>query len=118
MKKKLAISLFMAISVAIVSLAADLSGGKPQADRVTNEELRTQIVELRARLQALEGQTKQMESTVQELKQSRVPTPLNFDMPKLLPNSKSPSGPSPKIWGEREVNGWTYYVVPCEEQSR
>ncbi len=21
----------------------------------------------------------------------------------------------PRIWGQREINGWTFYLIPCQE---
>ncbi len=121
MKRKLSIAFVLLTGVAIVSLAADLSGGKPQTDQNAVQELRTQITELRAKIQGLENQTKNLESTVEQLKQSpsRKPVPLNLFQPSAPPTtipSASSSHP-PTIWGQGEVNGWTYYVVPCNQQS-
>jgi hypothetical protein len=120
MKRKLAVVLSLVAGIAVVSLAADLSGGKPQKDQDAILELRGQISELRAKIQGLESQTRNLESTVAQLKQSRVPTPLSLlqapASPQPLP-SASRSHP-PKIWGQGEVNGWTYYSVPCEERTR
>ena len=121
MKRKLSIALTLVVGVAVVSLAADLSGGKPQTDQNAVRELRAQITELRAKIQGLENQTKNLESTVEQLKQSqtRTPVPLNlFQSP--APSTVIPSASSshlPTIWGQGEVNGWTYYVVPCNQQS-
>ena len=119
MKRKLSIVLSLVVGVAVVSLAADLSGGKPQADQSAIQELRTQIIELRAKVQTLESQTKNLQSTVDQLKQSHVPAPLGLQIPvpsASLPLASSSRGPT--IWGQGEVNGWTYYVVPCEQQGR
>jgi len=128
MKRKLSIVLLLVAGIAIVSLATDLSGGKPQADQKSQAdqnaipELRAQITELRAKVQNLENQTKNLESKVEQLKQSqsRVPAPLSL-LQSPAPSASFPLASSsrpPTIWGQGEVNGWTYYVVPCEQQSR
>jgi TolA-binding protein len=123
MKRKLSIVLSLVIGIAVVSLAADMSGGKSQqADQTGVQELRSQITELRAKVQSLESQTRILQSTVDQLKQSQqshVPAPLSLQIP--APSASLPLASSshpPKIWGQGEVNGWTYYVVPCEQQSR
>jgi TolA-binding protein len=128
MKRKLSIVLSLVAGIAVVSWAADFSGGKPQADQKPQtdqnavQELRAQITELRAKVQSLENQTRTLQTTVEQLKQSqtRVPTPLSW-LQSPAPNASLPLASSsrpPTIWGQGEVNGWTYYVVPCEQQSR
>ena len=126
MKRKLSIVFSLVAGIAVVALAADSSGGKPQtqtqADQNAVQELRGQIAELRAKVQSLENQTKNLESTVEQLKQSqsRVPTPLSL-LQSPVPAASLPLASSsrpPTIWGQGEVNGWTYYIVPCEQQSR
>ena len=123
MKRKLSIALSLVAGIAVVSLAADLSGGKPQAqtqvDQNAVQELRGQIIELRAKVQSLENQTKNPQSSVDQLKQSHVPTPLSL-LQSPAPAASFPLASSsrpPTIWGQGEVNGWTYYIVPCK-QSR
>ena len=127
MKRKLSIVLSIVAGVAIVSLAADLSGGKPKTDQDGIQELRGQIAELRATVQRLEGQvrglesqTKNLESKVEQFKQSPAPVPMNLfhsPAPSFSP-SVNPASRPPTIWGQGEVNGWTFYYVPCEQQSR
>ena len=123
MKKKVLFALSLAAGVALVSLAADTAGGKKSDDSDTIRELRTQITELRAEVNKLHQRTETLESSVEELKRSHVPTPLNlqpgpaFPSPSAIVPSPNSSRP-PTVWGQGEVNGWTYYIVPCEQQSR
>lgn len=106
MKRKLSIVLSLVAGVAIVSLAADLSGGKSQAQADQNvvQELRMQIIELRAKVQSLENQTKNLQFTVEQLKQSQqshAPTPLSLQIP--APSASLPLASSshpPTIWGQ------------------
>ena len=103
--------------MAVISLAEGTPGEKPPADRETRE-MRSELIELRAKVQSLEEQMKKMESTVEQMNQPRL-NPLN-----LPPANSSLFGlpttdlQPPKIWGEGKVNGWTYYIVPCEEKGR
>jgi hypothetical protein len=98
---------------ALVAFAGGLPGEKPAAD----PEMQTEISALRSKVQALEGRVKDLESTVAQMKQPHL-------MPLITPGSNSfllnppvlDSRP-PKIWGEREVNGWKVYIVPCDQQS-
>jgi len=122
MKKKILFAISLAAGVAIMSLAADPAGGKlTESDSI--RDFRAQITELRAEVSKLHQQTQTLESTVEELKRSRIavtlnpqPAPSATAPPALIP-SPIPSRP-PTVWGQREVNGWTYYIVPCEQQSR
>ena len=123
MKNKLIVALSFVAGVVVISVAADLSGAKPQTDHEVVQELRTQIIDLRAKIETLEGRTQSLESRVEQLKQSHEqahsPTPLNFPVPAPAFSIPSVSAPRPPtIWGQGEVNGWTYYVVPCGEQGR
>jgi outer membrane murein-binding lipoprotein Lpp len=118
-KKKWMMVLAAAMGMAVISMAADLSGGKTPTDREALQETRAQIAELRAKVQTLEADTRRLESVVEQLKQSHAPTPLNFPAPQPSQLNPAPVGSRPPtIWGQGEVNGWTYYVVPCEQQGR
>ncbi len=122
MKKKILFAVSLAAGVTVLSLAADPVGQKP-AESDALRELRTQITELRAEVETLRHRTQSLESTMEDLKHSRVPTPLNLQpnpglpSPSTLIPTPSPSRP-PTVWGQGEVNGWTYYIVPCEQRSR
>jgi len=121
MKKKVLFALSLVIGVVLISIAAEPAAEKPKPDD-TIRELRAQIAELRAEVNTLRQRTQSLESTVDDLKRSHVPTPLNLQpgsgapSPSNLPSPRSSRPPT--IWGQGEVNGWTYYVVPCEQQSR
>jgi hypothetical protein len=122
MKKKILFALSLAAGVVLMSLAADPAGGKKSDDGDTLRELRTQLTELRAEVNQLHQRTETLESSVEELKRSRIPTPLNLQPGSAVPSPSTivPSPNStrpPTVWGQGEVNGWTYYIVPCEQQS-
>jgi len=121
MKRKIVFVLSLVAGVALISLADDPAGGKVE-ESVTVRELRAQIAELRVEVNKLHQRTQTLEAKVEEMKHSPAPSPLV--MP-YSPNGRSqffftPSNSpahSPTVWGQREVNGWTYYVVPCEQQK-
>ena len=123
MKKKILLAFSIAAGVVLISLAADPAGAKKDADSDAIRELRTQITQLRAEVETLRHRTQSLESTVENLKRPQMPTPLDLQpsrgapAPSGLIPAPSPSRP-PTIWGQGEVNGWTYYIVPCETQSR
>jgi septal ring factor EnvC (AmiA/AmiB activator) len=80
-KRKWMMVLAAAMGIAVISVAANLSGGKPQTDREAVQKMRAQIAELRAKIQAVEARAQSLESQVAQLKQSHVPTPSNFQGP-------------------------------------
>jgi hypothetical protein len=124
MKRKLSVlALPLVAGVALLSPAADSPASKSKStDADTVRELRTQIIELRAQVETLRQRTQTLESSVEDLKRSHVPVPLNLSPSSggvLSPSSLVPSpSPShrPAVWGQGEVNGWTYNIVPCEER--
>jgi len=123
MKKKILFTVSVAAGIALISLAADSPAPKSnEADDI--RELRAQITQLRAEVQTLQQRTQSLESTVADLKRPQMPTPLNLQpgagghsAPSIVIPSPQSSRP-PTIWGQGEVNGWTYYIVPCEQQVR
>jgi len=115
MKKYFAFLLLMGVvSIALIALADNTPADKNAAPDADVEALKNQIAELQARVQKLEEQTRTLEGTVATMQKPRlVPllqpgNPLSFKLPPS--NSQQP-----KIWGQREVNGWTVYIVPCEQ---
>jgi len=87
MKKKIVFTLSVIAGVALLSLAADSPGPKPgEADGL--RELRAQVTQLsseverlrqlRAEVETLQQRTKSLESSIENLKRSNVPTPLNL----------------------------------------
>jgi hypothetical protein len=111
MKKYFAFLLLIGVvSIAFIALADN-----PAAPAADVQALKNQIAELQSRVQKLEDQARTLESTVQTMQQPRlVPllqqsgNPLSFKIP---PSHSQ----QPKIWGQREVNGWAVYTVPCEQ---
>jgi hypothetical protein len=124
MKKKIVCILSLVAGVALISLAADPAGGKG-GEGDTVRELRAQVAELRAEVDKLHQRTQTLEAKVEAMKGSPAPAPSPVVMPYnsngrskfYFTPSNSPAR-APTVWGQREVNGWTYYVVPCEQQSR
>ena len=84
--------------------------------------LKAQIESLSARVNSLEERCARLDSNVKRLEKERPP-------PQTVPPSPWPGadglgspqfnprngGTKPEIWGEREINGWTFYVVPCAQ---
>jgi len=124
MKRKIVFVLSFVAGVALISLADDPAGGKVE-ESVTVRELRAQIAELRAEVSKLHQRTQTLEAKIEAMKGSPAPAPSPLVMPynsngrsQFFFTPSNSSAHSPTVWGQREVNGWTYYVVPCEQQSR
>ena len=115
MKKYFACLLLLgAVGVALIALADNTPQNPVPATDV--QALKNQITELQARVQSLEAETKNLESTVRTMQQPRM-IPLLQQPGNAFPLKVPPSNSQqPKIWGQREVNGWTVYTVPCEGQ--
>ena len=115
-------------AAALGALTLALAGNGPErpvsADR-ENLELRNQVNELQRRLKTVETRLSALESTVERLKtwhplpgSPPLPTPLEAPQPPSRFKEKVPeNGQAPKIWGQRDINGWTFYVVPCGQGS-
>jgi len=122
-KQSILLLLLVVAGTAIISLGQSKPGEKPVVKQEVAE-MQNQINELQARVEALEGRLKGLESTVQELKRphlqplsSHGENLLRFNPPAAEPKSPTSDSTSPKIWGEREINGWTFYIVPCDGQG-
>jgi hypothetical protein len=115
MKKKIMFLLLCAaMGIAVISIADVTPAGKPPADSDISQ-MRTEINQLKAKVEMLEYRTKSLETTVAQLKQPLHPMPLTVPQGNLMWRDR-PSAPTPpKVWGEKEVNGWTFYIVPCEQ---
>ena len=108
--------------VAVVTIGLFLARGenglKPKADPETGA-LRQQIEQLQARLQKVEARLAQLESATSHAppRFEVVPNPPGAPPSGFIPAPKfkgpSLSSPPPKIWGEREINGWRFYLIPC-----
>jgi TolA-binding protein len=122
-KQSILLLLVVVAGVVIISFAQGTLGEKPAASHEIAE-MQIQINELQGKVQVLEGRLKGLESTVQELKTPHL-QPLTlpggnsswFNSSAALPKPPTSDSTPPKIWGEREINGWTFYIVPCGEQG-
>ena len=109
--------LFGVVGVAIISLAQSTPNGKKPSADADVQALRSEVAELRSRVQTLDERTKNLASALEQLKQPHH-MPLSPQGTAPLPfKSPSTDSESPKIWGEEEVNGWTVYIVPCQQKS-
>lgn len=123
MKKRTILLLPLAfVGAAIISFAGDKPADKPAAAPDISE-LRTEIADLQAKVQKLEDHVKGLESTVTQMKQPHL-TPLTVPQPNgPFLNPQGVGSPHdidsrpPNIWGERKINGWTFYIVPCEQKT-
>ena len=113
------------IALAIVALgAAGWMLAQAEADKQTEGDsdvrtLRKQVAQSQARLKTLEDRLAKVESA----KPGVVPwthilpkspsAPPAYQVP-VLPGPLGKREPQGKVWGQREVNGWTYYFIPCK----
>ena len=117
-KKMMVLSFCAAMSVAIIAFAEITPGEKPSPNSEVAQ-MREEMGKLKAKIELLEYRTKSLESSVEQLKHSHTPTPLSLSVPApALSTPATRPSRTPPIWGQGEVNGWTYYIVPCAEQGR
>lgn len=120
MKKRLIVLLSVAMGVAVIAFAEITPREKP-APKSEAAQMRDELNALRAKVELLEYRTKSLELTVHQLQRSHAQTSLSVPAPAPGSSRFTPStieSKPPTIWGQREVNGWTYYIVPCEQPSR
>ena len=115
-KQSILLLLIVVVGAAIISFGQGTPGEKPAPKAEVNE-LRNQINELQARIQSLEGRIKGLESTVEQMKVPHLQPLTSPGENSVWPVPAKPGSAQPKIWGEREINGWTYYIVPCREKA-
>ena len=142
MKKQFILLLSLVfIALAVFAVGEGTQGGKSTTTaeiehlkiqlRKDIAELQTKVAELQTRNQALEERVKTLETSVQQLKQPHL-APLSSQgnslwvqppqgpQPEFQPHTLQPELLQPKpptVWGEREVNGWKFYIVPCEQKA-
>ena len=86
--------------------------------------------QLRKQISALESRVATLEKQLQKSGPELQPPILRVDPPAFSPPSSKPefepglfgqpipgAGQRPKIWGEREFNGWKFYIIPCAAGS-
>jgi|SRR5438105_2714099 hypothetical protein len=106
MKTKLIkISVTAAGLIAVSSILFAADSPSPKDDSV-------EIAGLKQKVAQLEERIAKMEKKLGEKPASRLTPPAN-------PPAKNDldQNPPPKIWGEGQVNGWKYYVVPLGGDS-
>jgi hypothetical protein len=80
--------------------------------------LRQQVEQLQARLRVLEDRLATAESSKPGSPPRARVQPRSPGSPPA-PHVPSPFGPlgdnqpQGQVWGHRDINGWTYYVIPC-----
>ena len=100
--------LFTAVAVLACAAAGD---NNPPAD--------ADAAKLQNRLEALEARVKMLEAKVEKLESNQHLPQIIEPSPKpgfpALPPGPNPSLPQPPgvIWGTRQFNGMTYYLIPC-----
>jgi outer membrane murein-binding lipoprotein Lpp len=91
--------------------------------RLTADEKQQNTSSISKKIEELTAQVKALESKVKRLEQKTA----QFEHPPITPPSQVlPSLPNagvigsteqPKIWGQGQCNGWSYYVVPLQADS-
>jgi hypothetical protein len=117
--------LFVTVGATLCVVSAVLAASGPDGHKNSDREIQTlqkQVAELEARIKTLENRIEKLESS------GKPPTtglPVPGVQPPTLerPGASVPntgflhrSGQHPKIWGEGEINGWKYYLVPLGAQ--
>jgi len=110
----LVIALMAAAAVTSGTLAGTGADHQNPADRELGE-LKNQVNELQTQIRQLEERLNRLESAANREQQEPAPppAPVPLQFPSIL-MPPSTGRPRPEIWGERQINGWTFYVVPCE----
>ena len=137
--------LFALCAVAGVAVIA-FAEGKPGDSAPVNPELehlgiqlrgeiaalQTKVAELQSKNQSLEGRVKGLETKVEEMSHPHM-MPLNsqssiwtqplqrcrrFRFRRWRRRFRCLRLEQPRVWGEREINGWKFYVIPCEQQKQ
>jgi hypothetical protein len=108
---------FLVLTTAAALLIGAFAFAGTESDKHSPE---TDLDRLQKKITALESRVNSLEQ------QRQTPAPLNYT-PRVQPQIQTPpmefihpfSPPSaensrrPKIWGEGQINGWKYYLIPC-----
>jgi hypothetical protein len=116
MKKRIMLALPLVVAgAAILSLAGTTTGEKP-APAPAMSAMQTEVSDLKAQVQSLESRLKSLESTVSRMQQPHLVPLVTPDTKSIFPPAAEPQ--PPKVWGEREINGWKFYIVPCDQSGQ
>jgi hypothetical protein len=122
-KRSLLIIASAGVFAVVLALAQNTSNPKTPPDSNVAA-LEQHITDLQAQIKTLEERLTKVESAVPrnvpllplQLVPNATPAPPSIIAP---PFGVGPqSGTPPKIWGSGQINGWTYYVVPCAANER
>jgi hypothetical protein len=105
-------------SVAVIALGDNIPNGNAPQNNNEIQSLSNEISNLRARVQMLEDRTQRLESQVEKLSHPHLAPLLSPETNRLWLNRPPADTGRGKTWGEKQVNGWTVYIVPCEQQSQ
>ena len=120
MMKRLLVSptILVVLAVSALAFSGDPAGTTPSSDSDAAQ-LRRQIADLKAQINTLEKRLDRLEKNPPKV---FVEPPGFQQMPKPVPNTRPRleippvNQEHPRIWGERHINGWTFYIVPCAEK--
>ena len=117
--KKIPVLIAIASAFFVLTMvSADDRSGPARLDAEVRE-LKQQVGELRSEVKTLNQRLDRLQSLFQpRLKPLSPPSPSMppvAETPKgILPSSdaRPGNGNNPQIWGQREANGWTFYLIP------
>ena len=103
-------------AVSLVLTRAEV-GKKADADSEVRA-LRQRVEQLQARLRKLEDRFTKLESVKPRSVPAIevVPNPPSVPPSIFIPSQpgvQNRSGQQPKIWGQGEIDGWPFYLIPC-----
>ncbi len=83
--------------------------------------LRKQVEQLQQRLETLGGRLADVESPKpgsppRVMIQPKSPVSPPLYLVPSYPDQFHQGQPQPKVWGQREVNGWPFYLIPCGDE--
>jgi hypothetical protein len=108
--------------VAAGLLLARAEVGKKADAKPKLHALSQQVEQLQARLRSLEDRLAKLEFAKSQSapRIQIVPSPPSAPPPIFIPSASGVlnwSGQQPKIWGQGEINGWPFYLIPCAGKS-
>jgi hypothetical protein len=119
------IPIFVAIATAFFVLTMVSADDRSKPARLDKEvqELKQQVGGLKSEVKTLNQRLDRLQSLLQPrlepLSPSNPSRPPVVETPKGIlptPDSRQENRNSPKIWGQGEVNGWTFYLIPLSDR--